>query len=175
MTAYPNPLTPDLEAALAALHEASFGWARSCCGGNADDAADLLQTCYAKVVAGQAVFSGRSSFRTWLFGVIRLTALELRRRSARELAVTQWSQDTELAASADVEVVEAEQTATLREALRQLPDRQREVVHLVFYEGMSVADAAVVMELSVGSARVHYDRAKKRLRLLLAPHFTEDE
>jgi RNA polymerase sigma-70 factor (ECF subfamily) len=173
--AHPGPLPPDLEASLAALHEASFGWARSCCGGDADEGADVLQTCYAKLIAGQAVYSGRSSFRTWLFGVIRLTAMEARRRHQRDLAHPTWSDDLDDAPSADTSLVEAEQTATLQEGLRQLPDRQREVVHLVFYQGLSVADAANVMELSVGSARVHYDRAKKRLRTLLAPHFREED
>lgn len=172
--AHPGPLSPDLEASLAALHEASFGWARSCCGGDADEGADVLQTCYAKLIAGQAVFSGRSSFRTWLFGVIRLTAMEVRRRRRRDLAHPAWTDEPDAPPSAEVSLLDAEQSATLQTALGQLPDRQREVVHLVFYQGMSVADAATVMELSVGSARVHYDRAKKRLRTLLEPHFREE-
>lgn len=173
--AQPGPLRSDLEASLAALHEASFGWARSCCGGDADEGADVLQTCYAKLIVGQAVFSGRSSFRTWLFGVIRLTALEVRRKRARDLSMPEWTEPPVAAPPVDANLIEAEESAALRRALDQLPDRQREVVHLVFYQGLSVAEAADVMELSIGSARVHYDRAKKRLRALLSPHFHRDD
>jgi|JI10StandDraft_1071094.scaffolds.fasta_scaffold23620_2 RNA polymerase sigma factor (sigma-70 family) len=172
--ALPAPVPFDLESSLATLHEASFGWARSCCGGDADEGADVLQTAYAKLIAGQAVFAGRSSFRTWLFGVIRLTALETRRKRTRDLSAPEWTEAHSVEPMAVVQLEEAEQTATLQAALVQLPDRQREVVHLVFYQGLSVAEAADVMELSVGSARVHYDRAKKRLRALLEPHFRED-
>ncbi len=172
--ALPAPVPFDLESSLATLHEASFGWARSCCGGDADEGADVLQTAYAKLIAGQAVFAGRSSFRTWLFGVIRLTALETRRKRTRDLSAPEWTEAHSVEPTAVVQLEEAEQTATLQAALVQLPDRQREVVHLVFYQGLSVAEAADVMELSVGSARVHYDRAKKRLRALLEPHFRED-
>jgi RNA polymerase sigma-70 factor (ECF subfamily) len=41
------------------------------------------------------------------------------------------------------------------------------VLHLVFAEGMTVEGAAAVMGIGAGSARVHYDRGKKRLRALL--------
>ena len=65
-----------------------------------------------------------------------------------------------------------ETAAALREALGRLPPRQQEVMHLVFYEGMFVREAAEVMEVTVGSARVHYDRGKKRLRGLLSDRYT---
>ncbi len=161
--------SPELTAKLEALHQASFGWARSCCAGDPDEAADVLQSCYEKVLAGRAAFAGRSSFRTWLFGVIRLTAFEARRRQARATRLNAWDAPLPEPERADAALLEAEQVETLRVALATLPARQREVLHLVFYEGMSVAQSAEVMELSVGSARVHYDRGKKRLRALLTP------
>ena len=55
----------------------------------------------------------------------------------------------------------------LRGALRKLPSRQREVLHLVFHEDMTIEVAAGVMGVSVGTARTHYTRGKDRLRSLL--------
>lgn len=165
--AHPALPTPDLEASLAALHEAGFAWARSCCRGDPDLAADVLQTTYVKVLSGQARFSERSSFRTWLFGVIRLTAMELQRRGGRELQFDAEPEVESPSVGADMELIRAEEHEALRESLSKLADRQREVLHLVFQQELSIAEAAGVMGVSLGSARVHYERAKKRLRALL--------
>jgi RNA polymerase sigma-70 factor (ECF subfamily) len=169
----PEALNPDeLEERLTQLHADSFGWALSCCGWNEVEAEDVVQTTYVKVLSGQARYAGRSSFRTWLFGVVRLTALERRRRESSihrraERLATEWAPDLEAADAPDEALVEREQASRLRAALDELPARQREVVHLVFYQGLSVAEAADAMDVSLGSARTHYHRGKDRLRSLL--------
>jgi len=162
---------PDVDAQLEALHDASFGWACNCCGGNRDDAADVLQTSYVKVFSGRAVFQGRSTFRTWWFGVIRLTAMELQRRDVRSLSLDDAGVPLAVPAEADTALMQEESDHTLRAALNRLPARQREVLHLVFYQGLSLSQVADVLELSIGSTRVHYDRGKKRLREWLTPLF----
>ena len=54
----------------------------ACCGRNRERAEDVLQTSYLKILDGRARFRERSSFKTFLFGVIRRTAAEERRRTA---------------------------------------------------------------------------------------------
>ena len=49
----------------------------------------------------------------------------------------------------------------------QLSERQRSLLHLVFYHGLTVDDAADALGISVGSARTHYARGKARLAVLL--------
>lgn len=162
----------ELEVRLGELHTASFGWACACCGWNEADAEDVLQESYVKVISGRARYSGRSTFRTWLFGIIRLTALESTRRARShrergERLATELEVDVPTA-DPDVAGLERdEQARALRAALGKLPDRQQEVLHLVFYQDMTIREAAQIMEVSIGSARVHYDRGKKKLRAML--------
>jgi RNA polymerase sigma-70 factor (ECF subfamily) len=167
--------TPDeLEKLLEEAHEEGFGWALHCCGWNHADAEDVLQATYLKVISGRARFEGRSAFRTWLFGVIRMTAREQRRRArslderAEGFAREHAAVGAGVVEGPDREVERQEHARALTAALATLPDKQREVLHLVFYQGLTVREAAEVMEVSLGTARVHYHRGKEKLRGLLA-------
>src|SRR5438045_762037 len=70
----------ELERELAALHMECWGWALACCARDSELAEDALQTAYLRVLSGRARFDGRSSVKTWVFGVIRMTAMEEGRR-----------------------------------------------------------------------------------------------
>lgn len=146
-------------------HRSSFGWALACCDRRRDDAEDVLQDVYAKVLSGRAVFREQSTFKTWLFGVIRFTAMEHRRwrwLRRREVLV---DEPPDVPASAPL--VDRETAEALARALAQLSDRQREVLHLVFYEGLSIEEASGVMGVALGTARVHYERGKAGLLAIL--------
>lgn len=160
-----------LRDALAACHEQAFLWAMHCARRDRERAEEVLQAAYLKVLEGRARYEGRSAFRTWLFGVIRRTAMEQRRRMAwLGLRLLPLGPDTDRpSALAGVDtVIEAdERRASLRKALEQLSARQREVLVLVFYHDLTVEDAAEAMGIGVGSARTHYARGKEKLRALL--------
>src|SRR5215510_10046069 len=70
----------ELKAELERLHTASFGWALSCCRQNHSDAEEVLQTVYLKILQGKAIYRGESKLQTWLFAVIRKTAISERRK-----------------------------------------------------------------------------------------------
>ena len=147
---------------LATHHTDAFGFALACCRWNRPEAEDVLQVAYLKVLDGRARFGARSSFRTWLFGVVRTTAAERRRGRWRRIAAWRRSADPESVAMPE-SASEAD-AARLRRELSKLPARQREVLHLVFYGELSIAAAAEAMGVALGTARAHYERGKRRLR-----------
>jgi len=166
---------PELIEQVSALHADAFGWAKACCGGDREAAAEALQESYLKAATGRAVFGGKSSLKTWWLGVVRLTAIEQRRGAARWQrrveAVRDWMilfAAGESNASPEESPFPALDSEQLLAALAQLPARQAEILRLRFQHDLSISEAAAVMSVSVGSARQHYERAKKRLRFLLA-------
>jgi RNA polymerase sigma factor (sigma-70 family) len=161
----------DFRDELERLHPASFGWALWCCDHRREEAEDVLQTAYLKVLEGTARFDGRASLRTWFFAVVRRTAWEQkRRRWVRELLLGRWfaQQPALLVEHAhDAGLAGSEESHALRQALAALPVRQREVLHLVFYQELTIEEAAKVLSISLGAARTHFERGKARLRHLL--------
>ncbi len=156
----------EIEHELEQLHQESFGWALACCGRNPDEAEDVLQMTYLKILDGTARFEGRSSFQTWLFGIIRRTALQRRRKFAvreRLLRLLFIRQGESFTPGPDVTLEYALDSKRLIQALRALSGRQCEILHLVFYHEMTIEEAAAVLGISLGSARTHYTRGKKNL------------
>lgn len=161
-----------LERELAALHAKSFAWAMACTGRDRDRATEALQEAYVRVLDGRARFERRATLKTWFFGVVRIVALEQRRWAWLRLARRQDDASlSELPADErlpDSSAAAAMRARTVAAALVHLSAKQREVLHLVFYEDMSIRDAAAVMGVALGTARLHYERGKARLATILA-------
>ena len=155
-----------LRSQLETHHLDSYGWAVSCCRHCREEAENVLQIVYLKVLGGRAVFDGRSSFKTWLFSVIRNTAAGERRTEwfhrlrLREL----FTREVDHGPSGEDLVSSNEVQEKLRRVLLKLPTRQREVLQLVFYHDLSLQEAAKVMGVGIGSARTHYERGKRQMR-----------
>jgi RNA polymerase sigma factor (sigma-70 family) len=162
----------ELKAELEKHHDACFGWALNCCRRNRAEAEEILQTVYLKILQGKALYRGECRLQTWLFAVIRKTAItERRKQLLRTLkSIAGKSPETgrgNLNSQPEVELERSEMQRRFQQALAELPTRQRETLHLVFYQDLTLSEAAEVMSISIGSARRHYERGKKRLREVL--------
>ena len=135
------PADLDLRDELARVHPQAFAWAVRCCRDDRGEAEDVLHEAYMKVLEGRARFEGRSSFKTWLLGVVRHTAREHDRRHWLRIArLERWwraDNDQHRHQSAEHESVD-EEVNELRNALGRLSKRQQQVLHLVFYQNLTI-------------------------------------
>ena len=146
----------------------------------------MLHATYCKVLDGRAHFEGQSEFKTWLFGVIQRTAREQARWGWLRLTrLERWWEGAKGDGSGDNRgdgrgddrgnnpgdrMGEGDGDArlgVLTNALTRLSPRQQQVLHLVFYQELTIQAAADVLDMPVGTARTHYERGKARLRQLL--------
>src|SRR5256712_7626116 len=96
----------ELKNELEKLHSASFGWAMSCCRRDYAEAEEVLQTVYLKIFEGKARYRGEASLKTWLFAVIRKTAIgEYRKRLLRNLVFIGGFDKRHAASSTETEPV----------------------------------------------------------------------
>jgi RNA polymerase sigma-70 factor (ECF subfamily) len=157
----------ELRTQLERHHADSYGWAVACCSQDRELAEDILQTAYLKILQGRARYRGEAAFKTWLFAVIRVTAADERRRFWRRwvgLDTYERHQEPAIETPREDASDETARLAAFRMALKRLPRRQGEVIHLICYQHLSLQQAAEVLGISLGSARTHYDRAKNNLR-----------
>lgn len=145
------------------VYRVAYRW----CGCRAD-AEDVAQDVCVRLGRAIRSYRGAGAFRTWLYALTLNAARDLHRRTRRETAKGEAFRAHALSSAA---VAEAPDTADpvddLWEAVRQLPDKQRDAVLLVYGEGLSHADAADVMAISEATVSWHVHEARKRLRVLM--------
>lgn len=158
-----------IEQAIREIHRDCFGWALACCRHDREEAEDVLQASYLKALEGKAVYHGSSTVKTWMFGIVRRTAWERRRSGLTRLLLRQRLPDDAAPQAPTPEAVASDREvhARLRSLLEQLSAKQRHLLHLVYYQEMTIEDASEVLGITVGTARTHYARGKERLRALL--------
>lgn len=102
--------------------------------------------------------------RLYAFGVAR-NVLRNHERGARRRERLQHALDAEAATRAQHR--DRGDDGALAAALAVLPERDRELLLLVAWDGLSSAEAGAVLGLSAGTTRVRMSRARTRLRALL--------
>ncbi|HWD09175.1 MAG TPA: sigma-70 family RNA polymerase sigma factor [Actinomycetota bacterium] len=137
------------------------------------DAEDLTQEVFARALGALPRFNGEYQFGAWLIQIARNVCIdEVRRQSHRP-------QPTDPVDLVDLEPAHAQPddvwesvssqiaVSTVHRALARLPKRQRTVLVLREFEGMSYADIAVSLMISTRAVEISLSRARKRLRLEL--------
>ncbi|MDB5541242.1 MAG: polymerase sigma70, partial [Devosia sp.] len=111
-------------------------------------------------------FDGRSAFTSWLYRVTLNAVRDMQRaRSRRGRNADRYAEVTP-----DEYLPEQEDSAAAKElwlAVRRLPEQQRDAVLLIYAEGMSHAEAGVIMGCKEATVSWHVHEAKKTLRGLL--------
>lgn len=154
--------------ALQDVHEQLFGWAMSRCDFDRATAEDLMQQAYVEVLSGRARYNSKSTLKTFLYGVVHnLATSQMRKIAIRLRIVRQHSTEFALSEALETGHDDIESDGVWR-AVAKLPARQRDITELVFCHDITIEEASAVMGVSVGTARVHYDRAKKALATSLS-------
>jgi RNA polymerase sigma-70 factor (ECF subfamily) len=154
---------------LGGVRDQVFRWALVITA-DSDDAEDVTQQVSITLYRKLHMFQERSEFTTWLYRIVRNTALEAGRRVrfTREVSIDDDEQVAQTLSSATedrLQQIHDAQTAALMRALfTQLPPRQRQLIDLVDMQGYKSVEAAEMLEVEPETARVHLLRARRTLR-----------
>lgn len=148
-----------LEELLKVHHKDAFLWACHCCHQDQEDGKEVLQITYVKILEKKAKYHKQSTFKTWLYAVIRYTAIDFVKKKQSYVALE--------SVKISQEEVPSDDDINYEKLLERLPERQYQVLLLAFYHEMTLAEIAVVTELHIGTVRTHYNRGKDAMRRLI--------
>ena len=134
---------------------------------NAEDAEELALDAFARLVASDKKFQGRSTFKTWLFAIGRNLALQhIRKHGIRtdRFAEGQAVADEK---TPDLPIMAQERYRQLYAAMGQLKEEYRMVLYLKYFEDMSVAESAGVLSKSEKQVSDLLYRGKQALKNML--------
>jgi RNA polymerase sigma factor (sigma-70 family) len=129
------------------------------------DVDDLVQRTFQACVEGKERFRGQSSFRTYLFGVahnVLRSHLRKRRREGERFDFGLTSV-FDLGLSPTTLIAQAKEQQLTLQALRRIPLDHQIVLELYYWEDMTAAELAEVLEIPEGTVRGRIRRAKQLL------------
>lgn len=125
-------------------------------------AAELLQDVWVRVLRGLPGLREPSRLRPWLFGIARRAAMDRLRDKYAEAPAAALDPDTMVAPEPDRDIDEA--IEAMHDAMTTLPWADREVLVLFYLEELSLAEAADVLAVPVGTVKSRLFRARRLLK-----------
>lgn len=125
-------------------------------------AEEVLQNVMLAVWQQAGGFRGEGKARSWIFAIARRQAFKAQRGQVKALELD----ETLIAGGSDPQyaVEHKHQIETLRRAIHQLPVYEQQVLELVYYRGLSLAEAAGQLDIPVNTVKSRLHRARARLR-----------
>ena len=133
---------------------------------NSHDAEDVVQDTFLAYLTLKKEFESREHIRAWLIRV----AINKAKNKTR----TFWHQNTVALEDYMAEAPAAE-SSDLLEAVMQLPEKYRIVIHLFYYEDYSVKEISEILRLTPGNVKVRLTRGREALRNTLKEEWDNDE
>ena len=137
-----------------------------------DDADDVIQNVFLKAWTHLDDFHQDARLSTWLYRITINESVDFLRRKKNQSTVSADQEETGIANMliADNYFDGDETQALLQEAIAQLPDVQRTVFNLRYYDDMKYSDMSELLETSEGSLKASYHIAVKKISEFFKRH-----
>jgi len=135
---------------------------------------DTIQDLFFDLIRSRKKLSTTNSVKAYLYSSLRRKLLTGKGKRNKEVAINQLEEQKKFAISVYPDQnsplgTEDDEIQLLQKACNELPDRQREIILLYYFEEMSYQDIMEVMQINkINSARILVHRALESLRKLLA-------
>jgi RNA polymerase sigma factor (sigma-70 family) len=125
---------------------------------------DVLQNVFIKVIKHVKDFEGKSSLYTWLFRIATNESLNFLETQNRQLShLKAWRENNHSKYGESQDWDEDQKVNQVEKAIRSLPDKQRLVFHLRYYEEMPYEQISEITGTTTGALKASYHHAVKKI------------
>lgn len=136
-----------------------------------DDADDILQNTFIKAWTGIDGYRGEARLSTWLFRIASNETLNFLSRRRQMLSLDEEGVSSVAATLQGDPYFDGDETALqLQQAIASLPDKQRQVFNLKYFDEMRYEDMSSMLGTSVGALKASYHHAVKKISNFFANH-----
>ena len=134
-----------------------------------DDADDVLQNTFIKVYRNIDGFKGDSKLFSWMYRIATNESLTFLKQKSRKLGVDSEAIQTHMANNlqADVYFEGDEIQYKLQQAIATLPEKQKLVFNMKYFEELKYEEISEILETSVGGLKASYHLAVKKIESYL--------
>jgi RNA polymerase sigma-70 factor (ECF subfamily) len=131
-----------------------------------EDADDVLQNTYIKVFKNIKNFRGESKLFSWMYRIASNEALTFIKQKSRKLGLSlnEFNEKQVNQLEADVYFEGDAIALKLQLAVANLPEKQRLVFNLKYYEELKYDEISEILETSVGALKASYHHAVKKIK-----------
>ena len=133
-----------------------------------DDANDLLQNTFIKAWTHMDSFRADSKISTWLYRIAINEALTFLKQKKDTLSIDNMDSDLENLLENDPYFDGDKASILLQKAIQQLPEKQRTVFNMKYFEEMKYEDMGDILNTSVGALKASYHIAVKKVEEFLS-------
>ena len=130
-------------------------------------AADIVQQVFTNVYTARSSFRGEN-LDAWIFAIARNACLRQKRVDTRSTPLI--DPDAIRADDASMSPIDVE---VVRKSVDSLPDDDRVIIRLRYFDDLSYNDISAMLGISLTLTKVRLFRARRRLALVLHPHFKD--
>jgi RNA polymerase sigma factor (sigma-70 family) len=137
-----------------------------------DDTNDVLQNVFVKVWRNLEGFKGESQLYTWLYRIATNESITFLNQKKKRAGVPLDEASSFLGTSlqSDAYFKGDEIQAKLQRAILTLPDKQRIVFNMKYFDNMKYEEMSQVLETSVGALKASFHHAVKKIESYLTSH-----
>lgn len=137
-----------------------------------DDTDDILQNTFIKAWIGLETFREASALFTWLYRIATNEALTFLKQKKRKYLLPLIDVEKQMSNALETdEYFDGDELQTkLQKAILTLPEKQRIVFNMKYFDEMKYEEIASIMNTSVGALKASYHHAVKKIEKYLTEH-----